>query len=275
MTVDGQIVVPALALRSPDSGRLDREATARYAQRASRSWADAFILAGSTTRGDQLTVDERTELLEVWSGLVPAARLVACCWCQEDVHEASARAITPMIVMHSLRSDEQALSLLASAPRDAFVYSHPKYGSTVLDARLTAAARQRGVLSSGAKLSRITAQDITAIRHAAGSRWTLWDASARHIDASLAAGASGVVATPLSHFPTPFPSRSLATLQPVIDAMQQQLDRLPSRAARSRRLHELASKDSEQPRAILDKCSREIEPQTLCRPTVASSRRQA
>jgi len=243
VTVDGQIIVPALALRTPDGARLDPEANARYAERAARTWADAFILSGSTTRGDQLTVDERAELLDLWSSLAPASRLVACCWCEEDVQEAARHAITPMIVMHSMPEAEQALSLLASLPPGAHVYSHPKYGSAVLDASLTAAARQRGVLPAGAKISKITAEDISAIRHAAGSPWTLWDASARHIHTSLAAGASGVVATPLSHIPTPFPQRALAVLQPAIDAVQQQLDDLPSRAARSGLLHDLASRN--------------------------------
>lgn len=248
MTVVGQIVVPALALRAPDSARLDREATARYAQRAVRTWADAFILSGSTTRGDQLTIEERAELLDLWSGLIPASRLVACCWCEEDVQEATRHAIIPMVVMHSPCDDDQALLLLASLPPDAYVYSHPKYGSTVLNASLTAAARRRGILPAGAKLSKIATDDITAIRQAAGPQWTLWDASARHIHASLAAGASGVVATPLSHVPTPFPNRSLPVLQAAIDTTQKQLDRLPSRTTRSRLLHELASENS-------DKCA--------------------
>jgi len=243
MTVDGQIVVPALALRASDGCRLDADATSRYAQRAAGTWADAFILSGSTTRGDLLTVDERTTLLDLWSRLVPASRLVACCWCQGDLHEATRRGITPMAVMHSPRDDDEALSLLACLPRGAYVYSHPKYDSRVLDAVLTAAARRQGVLPAGAKLSKVTTADIAAIRRAAGSRWTLWDASSRHVDASLAAGASGVVASPLSHFPTPFPRRSLSVLQSTIDTVQAQLDRLPTRAARSRLLHELASED--------------------------------
>lgn len=241
MTVDGQIVVPALALRAPDSGRLDVKATTRYAQRAAHTWIDAFILSGATTCGHQLTADERAQTLDMWSRLLPASRLVACCWSEEDVREATGRAITPMIVLHAPRNTEQALSLLARLPRDAYVYSHPMFGATALDATLTAAARQRGILPAGAKLSKITTGDITAIRHAAGSRWTLWHGSARHIDTSLAAGASGIVATPLSHLPTPFPKRSPALLQTAINAIQNQLDRQPSRAARIRLLHELAT----------------------------------
>jgi hypothetical protein len=241
MTAEGQIVIPALALRSSDGAGLDADATARYAQRAASSWADAFILSGSTTRGELLNVDERTELLDLWSGVVPASRLVACCWCQDDVHEAIRRAITPMVVMHGPRNDDEALSFLARLPAGAYVYSHPKYDSRVLDAALTTTARQRGVLPEGAKLSKVTTTDITAIRRAAGLRWTLWDASSRHIEASFAAGASGVVASPLSHFPNPFPDRSLGALQPAIDAVQEQLDRLPTREARSRFLIKLAA----------------------------------
>jgi dihydrodipicolinate synthase/N-acetylneuraminate lyase len=243
MIAGSQIVVPALALRASDGSRLDADSTSRYAQRAAGTWADAFILSGSTTRGDLLTVDERAELLDLWSRLVPASRLVACCWCPDDLHEATRRAITPMVVMHSPRDDDEALSLLACLPRGAYVYSHPKYDSRVLDAALTATARRRGVLPAGAKLSKVTTGDITAIRCAAGSRWTLWDASARHVDASLAAGASGVVASALSHFPTPFPERSLSILQSTIDTVQAQLDRLPTREARSQWLYALASED--------------------------------
>jgi hypothetical protein len=145
-----------------------------------------------------------------------------------------------MVVMRSLRNDEQALSLLAGLPSGAYVYSHPKYESRALDVTMTAAARRQGILPAGAKISKITTDDIAAIRHAAGSQWTLWDASSRHVEASLAAGASGVVASPLSHCPIPFPDRSLSLLQPAIDAVQTQMDKLPTRDARSRLLHELA-----------------------------------
>jgi hypothetical protein len=129
---------------------------------------------------------------------------------------------------------------LEGLPPGAYVYSHPKYESRVLDVMLTAAARRQGILPAGAKISKITTDDIAAIRHAAGSQWTLWDASSRHVEASLAAGASGVVASPLSHCPIPFPDRSFSVLQPAIDAIQTQMDKLPTRDARSRLLHELA-----------------------------------
>lgn len=247
VTADGQIIVPALALRTLDGARLDRDATARYAERAERTWADAFILSGSTTRGDQLRGDERAELLDLWTHAVGAERLVACCWCADDITEAARRAITPMVVMHSARNQQQALSLLAGLPAGAYVYSHPKYGSTLFDATLATAARQRAILPAGAKLSKITTDDIAIIRHAAGARWTLWDASARHISASLAAGASGIVVTPLSHLPAPFPDRCHSVLQPAIDAVQQQLDRLPSRAERRQLLHRLARQSSVRP----------------------------
>jgi dihydrodipicolinate synthase/N-acetylneuraminate lyase len=244
MNIDGEIVVPALALRTPDGAGLDVDATARYAQRAAATWADAFILSGSTTHGDLLTVAERTGLLGLWLRFVPALRLVACCWHQEDILEATRRGITPMVVMHSLPNDEQALSLLGKLPPGAYVYSHPKYESRVLDVELTAAARRQGILPAGAKISKITTGDIADIRHAAGAQWKLWDASSRHVEASLAAGASGVVASPLSHCPIPFPDRSLSVLQRAIDAVQAQMDKLPTRDARSRLLHELAREET-------------------------------
>jgi hypothetical protein len=114
----------------------------------------------------------------------------------------------------------------------------------VLDVELTAAARRQGILPAGAKISKITTGDIADIRHAAGAQWKLWDASSRHVEASLAAGASGVVASPLSHCPIPFPDRSLSVLQRAIDAVQAQMDKLPTRDARSRLLHELAREET-------------------------------
>ncbi|MGH2941286.1 MAG: hypothetical protein ACRDLN_00715 [Solirubrobacteraceae bacterium] len=101
MIEDGQIVVPALALRTADGAAIDVEATACYAQRAARTWIDAFIVSGSTTHGDRLTLDERTQLLDLWLRFAGPARLVACCWCQDDLHEVTRRAITPMVVMRS------------------------------------------------------------------------------------------------------------------------------------------------------------------------------
>ena len=103
----------------------------------------------------------------------------------------------------------------------------------MLDAALTAAARQQGVL-----------------------RWTLWDASSRHLCASLDAGASGVVASPLSHFPIPFPDRTLSALQPAIDAVQSQMDQLPTRDARSQLLHALARQDAVSEEAETKLCNR-------------------
>jgi dihydrodipicolinate synthase/N-acetylneuraminate lyase len=241
--VVGQIVVPALAFRTPDGKKLDVDATRLYAERAAHTWTDAFILSGSTTRGDLLSVDQRSELLDLWSDLLPVSRLVACCWGQRDVGEAIRRGITPMVVMNTPRNDTQALSLLASLPPDAYVYSHPKYGARVFDATLTARARQQGVLPAGAKLSKVTTSDIAAIRRAAGPEFALWDGSSRRIAASLAAGASGVVAGPLSHFPIPFPDCSLRALQLAIDTMQRQLDRLPTREARTSFLAALASEE--------------------------------
>ncbi|HKR51960.1 MAG TPA: hypothetical protein VJT72_20760 [Pseudonocardiaceae bacterium] len=69
----------------------------------------------------------------------------------------------------------------------------------------------------------------------------IWDGSSLDIAGSIAAGATGVVTTPLSPFTQPFPPRDLAQLQPALDEVQAHLDRLPSREARSNHLSELAA----------------------------------
>ena len=66
MTTDFDIVVPALALRDT-SEAFDCAATRRYAQRATSTWVDYFILSGSTTQGQYLTADERAKVLDLGS----------------------------------------------------------------------------------------------------------------------------------------------------------------------------------------------------------------
>jgi hypothetical protein len=61
------------------------------------------------------------------------------------------------------------------------------------------------------------------------------------MSASLAAGASGVVATPLCAFETELPPRETGALQPVVDAVQNVLDALPDRAAKTAELLRRAS----------------------------------
>ena len=56
--------------------------------------------------------------------------------------------------------------------------------------------------------------------------------SSRHIEASLAAGASGVVATPLAVLPEPFPGRSTEKVQAAVKRLYPQVDRAASREDR-------------------------------------------
>ncbi|MQA15023.1 MAG: hypothetical protein GEV09_12875 [Pseudonocardiaceae bacterium] len=78
------------------------------------------------------------------------------------------------------------------------------------------------------------------MRAATGPGFALWDASSRNISGSVEAGASGVVATPLSPFLEPLPPRELGPLQAALDRAQHRLDQLGTREASSEHLHALA-----------------------------------
>lgn len=84
----------------------------------------------------------------------------------------------------------------------------------------------------GAKISKLAVGDIGRIRSSIGDGFTLWDGSSRHIEASLAAGASGVVATPLSVLPEPFPRRSVEELQATVHRLYAEVDGAVSREDR-------------------------------------------
>jgi hypothetical protein len=74
---------------------------------------------------------------------------------------------------------------------------------------------------------------ITELRKVVGPDFFLWDGSSRHLEASVAAGAAGMIATPLSALPRPFPDHSLPQIQETVDRIQEDLNRLPSRAKRT------------------------------------------
>jgi dihydrodipicolinate synthase/N-acetylneuraminate lyase len=226
-----EVVIPALAFWTADD-RLDLELTRTYAERAAETWTDRFILSGSTALGDLLTVEERALVLEVWSGVTDPSRLLACCWCHEDIEHAEHRRILPLVVMRDLPDQGAACSFFGDLAAGAFVYSNPKFTPTPLDPALAAAARERGVLPAGAKISKINLEDIGKLRAHVGLGFTLWDGSSRHIGASLAAGASGIVATPLAALPSPFPYRSVEELQSVLRELYAQVDRAGSRTDR-------------------------------------------
>ncbi|WP_212846523.1 hypothetical protein [Actinoplanes ianthinogenes] len=145
-----------------------------------------------------------------------------------------------MAVLQGLANKGAALDFLSSLPADSYIYSHPMYTPTVFDSELAAMAAKNGVLPAGGKIAKIGLPDIASIRHAAGPEFTLLDGSSRQIGSRMEAGAAGVIATPLSHLPSPFPTADLSTLQPVIDASQATLDALPDRPARTAYLRRTA-----------------------------------
>lgn len=224
------VVVPALTFVQPD-GRLDGTLIRAYIELASRTWIDRFLLSGSATRGDRLTVAGRARVLDLWLTCLPPGRLVACCWEPADLTQAQARGVQPMLVLRDLPGAVTPLAAVAALPAGSLVYSHPMYTRTPFDAQLAAAAWTMGALPAGGKFAKISLTEIQALRAATGPGFALWDGSSRHIDKSMAAGASGVVATPLSCLPTPFPARS--ALQAAVDAVQHRLDALPGRAERT------------------------------------------
>ena len=148
-----------------------------------------------------------------------------------------------MVVMRGLVSRQAALEFFATLPAGTYVYSHPMYTATVLDAVLAEEAAAADVLPAGGKIAKIGPPDIAALRAAAGPGFALWDGSSRRISERLEAGADGIIATPLSHLPTSFPSRGLSILQTSIDCVQAELDALPTRAERTDLLLQYAFSD--------------------------------
>lgn len=235
-----QIVVPALNIRTPE-GSLDKQGTARYARRAASTWIDRFILSGTTARGYLMTEQERLGVLRVWLDHTDPARVLACCWSRADVDNSASQGVTPIVAIPHLDNDRAALRFLASLPAGSFIYSHPGNSPTVFDAQLCSKARSSDCLPVGAKLSKASHREIAAVRAQAGPSFILWDGSSRDIAGSIAAGATGVVTTPLSPITPPFPPRNLAHLQPALNEVQAHLDRLPSQDARSDHLTALAA----------------------------------
>ncbi|MEU4243122.1 hypothetical protein [Actinoplanes sp. NPDC026619] len=211
-----------------------------YAARAARTWVDAWLLSGSTTRGDLLTTLQRGQVIDMWLSHLPADRLIACCWSLDDVAQAAARGVAPMMVLRDLPDPDAALALLAELPQGALIYSHPMYTATTFDADLAAVAAAAGVLPVGGKIAKVSPAKIAAITAATGAGFAFWDGSTRHIADSVAAGAAGVIATPLSWLPDPFPARQNSELQLAFDETQAALDALAARPQRKAYLEQLA-----------------------------------
>jgi hypothetical protein len=139
-----------------------------------------------------------------------------------------------------VRAGAEVLDFLGRLPAAGYVYSHPMFGVGRLDAAACRAARRAGCLPAGAKLAKVSPSEVATVRAAVGAGFVLWDGSCRHIGASLAAGATGVVASPLSILPRPFPQARPDAVQRAVDRIQAGLDLLPSRAERHAALLRLA-----------------------------------
>ncbi|GAB4590361.1 hypothetical protein [Nocardia sp. IFM 10818] len=118
------VVVPTLHLVQTD-GTINVPGTRRYAEIASATWVDLFLINGSTTRGDQLSLDERTALLDIWVNAVGPERVLACAWTPDDMTAAIDRGTTPMAVVQPQGAPDRLLQFFHSLPAGATIYSHP------------------------------------------------------------------------------------------------------------------------------------------------------
>lgn len=233
------VVVPVLALHNAN-GNIDFEATLRYARRASSTWVDYFILSGSTAQGHLLSAGDRTKIIDLWLGICEPTRLLACCWDSDDLSVATSRGVTPMAVLQNL-DESGILSAFRALPYGSTIYSHPMYGGNVFDVRIAQLACDQRILPTGGKLAKITTAGIREIVSVTDS-FRLWDGSSRRIAASVGAGAAGIVATPLCAFADDLPPKSLPSLQNAVNAIQDRLDQLPTRQARSNALLEASQR---------------------------------
>jgi len=142
-------------------------------------------------------------------------------------------SLASLVTIRSLPDRQAALKLLRGLPAGAYIYSHPMFGGTVFDADLAAAAITNGILPAGGKLAKVTLDGLTRVHQATSGAFRAWDGSSRRIRESLAAGAAGIVATPLCAFSDPLPVKDSGLLQAAIDPLQATLDALPDRPART------------------------------------------
>jgi len=218
------VMVPVLSLLDRRD-QVDRGACAAYAQRACETWLDGFLVAGSLGLGFRLPERVQWDLLEVWRSHVPADRLFACAWRPSETLRISDAGVRPVLVLRDLKDDDAVLRALESLPTDALVYSHPQYTGAVLSSAVVDKARSIGSLPAGAKVSKVELEDVRALREAAGPEFALFDGRCRHVCASVAAGATGVVAVPLTVLPEDLPPReNVHALQAVIDRGQAVVD---------------------------------------------------
>ena len=163
-----------------------------------------------------------------------------CAWGRADIELAVEAGVRPVLVLRDLGDNAAVLRALDGLPKDALVYSHPQYTSAVLTPAVVGKARSVGILPSGAKVSKVELEEVRALRDAAGAEFALFDGRCRHVQASVTAGATGVVAVPLTVLPEDLPPRENAeALQAVIDRGQIVVDAHDSVAAQAEALRGL------------------------------------
>jgi dihydrodipicolinate synthase/N-acetylneuraminate lyase len=218
------IMVPPLTLWNCN-GEVDSGATAAYAQRAASTWFDLFMLSGSIGEGKTSTSAARRRTLEVWLEYLPKERLCTCIWSSDDYAYVQDLGVRAVVVLQGFNDSEALLELLAHIPAESFVYSHPDYSSVTLTPAIAASAVQEGVLPTGAKISKISLDDIRAMRTVVGSRFALFDGRCRNIEASIGAGATGVVVVPFCLMSNDLPDRTkISQLQQKINEVQSLID---------------------------------------------------
>lgn len=213
MTTDQlNIIVPVLSPRD-NSNSIDEVHLREYVSRAASSWIDRFLIFGSTDQGWTLTSTARTALLDVWLDAVPPTRLVACCWTDADEFTALARGVQVLATEAGHPS-----ARLIDLPQSAMAYSHPTHSPLSVTPSAIRDARAVRPLIRGAKLSKVSTDELAAVREAAGQDFILWDGSSRHLAESYQAGAAGAVCAPLAPLVHPFSTR------PPLDELQVHLD---------------------------------------------------
>jgi dihydrodipicolinate synthase/N-acetylneuraminate lyase len=237
------VVVPVLTLLD-NSGRIDRRACAAYAARARESWVDLFLVSGSLGGGSMLSRQARRDLLTVWLDEVGPARLVACGWEAGELEEIGELGVRPVAVLRELRDEVAVIKAFEKLPAGSFVYSHPQYTRATLTPAVAEKARADGFLPAGAKVSKVSLDEVRTLRAAAGPEFALFDGRCRHLAASVEAGATGVVAVPLSVIPADLPPRDdLDGVQAVIDRYQAVVDAEPDVAAQAAALTRILTAD--------------------------------
>jgi hypothetical protein len=232
------LIVPGLTLRLDDT-HPDWPAMDQLVRQAAQATAvDQFILSGTTTRGDLLSVLDRAKTLDIWLSELPPSRLMATCWCPRDIAKAIELGVTPLVVLRNINERSQLLAFLRDLPAGAFVYSHPLHSPCLLDPPSASAALEAGHMPAGSKLAKVSLPTIGAMREIVGEDFVLWDASSRRMSQSVLAGASGVVATPLATMASVNGTAvSVDAVQDSINSIQLRLDSLPDRKARTRFLY--------------------------------------